>query len=316
MVRFRDRHWLYYTIWLAPAVTGIGIATSKDLDHWTPVDVLPLEGPNEAEGIAAPGAIVLGGRIHLFYQSYSVRDFHGAAILHAWSGDGIHFHRDPSNPIVRPRHEDGAPFGWCSGRAIDAEAAVIGDRLFLYYATRDPSGREQMIGAAAAPLSPSGDYSRARWTSLTPGAPMLRPGAPTELDDPGLDLAWEGECIEAPAVTVRDGRIYMFYGGNYNLGPQQIGVAVSDDGLRFRRLNNGQPVLTHGAPGAWNHGESGHPAVFRGDDGTTHLFFQGCNPALTPPLDWHLSRVPIAWRRQSGAPDMPVPDWPAAETVA
>lgn len=307
VVRFRGRYRLFYTVWLSPSVTGIGVAAGDDLEHWTPTAILPLEGPLEADGIAAPGAVVLGDRLHLFYQTYSQRDFHGAAILHAWSDDGIHFTRDPSNPVVSPRHHGGSPYFWCSGRAIDAEAAVIGDSLFLYYATRDPEGRVQMLGASSAPLSASGDYSRDRWTTLTPGAPLLRPGMPTPLDDPGLDLAWEGDCIEAPAVMIHNGLIYLFYGGNFNLGPQQIGVAVSADGVRFRRLNRGQPILPNGEPGSWNHGESGHPAVLGAPDGTAHLFFQGCNPLLDPPLDWRLSSVPLAWHPQPPAPDLPLP---------
>lgn len=309
VVRFLDRYWMYYTIWLAPQVTGIGIATSDNLLDWTPVAKLPLEGSLEAEGIAAPGAIVLNGRVHLFYQTYSMRDFHGSAILHAWSEDGVHFTRDTTNPVVRPRHPDGRAYPWCSGRAIDAEAAVIGDRLFLYYATRDPSGRVQMMGASAAPLDGRGDFSRERWTTLTPDGPLLRPRTPTPLDPPDLDLAWEGDCVEAASLLEHGGRFYLFYAGNYNQRPQQIGVAVSDDGIRFRRLNGGRPILTNGAPGSWNHGESGHPGVFRAPDGQIRLFFQGCNIALTPPLDWHLSSVALRWHVVPGEPDLPLPDF-------
>jgi hypothetical protein len=97
-----------------------------------------------------------------------------------------------------------------------------GARLLLYYATRDPAMRLQMLGVAQAPLD--SDYGRRAWTQLGDG-PILRP-----------ELPWEEECIEAPAVLLRRGRFWMFYGGAYNNRPQQIGCAVSDDGIAWTRL--------------------------------------------------------------------------------
>lgn len=37
---------------------------------------------------------------------------------------------------------------------------------------------------------------------------------------------------------VRYGKVYMFYAGAYNNCPQQIGVAVSRDGIHFERLSD------------------------------------------------------------------------------
>jgi hypothetical protein len=227
-------------------------------------------GPVEANGIAAPCPLVVGGKLHLLYQSYGngVRD----AILHAVSDDGIHFERDPSNPVFSPK----AP--WCSGRAIDAEAVMFRDKIYMAFATRDPSGKTQMIGMASAEASSR--LARGDWTELSTEGPVIRP-----------ELPWEKSCIEAPSLCVRDGKLHMFYAGGYNNEPQQIGCASSTDGLRWTRLYK-TPLLPNGRPGTWNSAESGHPFIFVDSDGSSRLFFQGNdNPGAT----WSISSMPVEW---------------------
>lgn len=133
-------------------------------------------------------------------------------------------------------------------------------KLLLYYATRDHAMRVQMIGGAYAPLN--SDFSHNCWKPLA-NEPLLSP-----------ELDWEGECIEAPAVIENRGRLFLFYGGAYNCSPQQVGCAVSDDGIHFTRLSS-QPFLPNGVAGEWNSCESGHPYIFRDNDGRTYLFYQG-----------------------------------------
>ena len=223
----------------------------------------------ERNGICVPGAWVHGGKIHLFYQTYG----NGSkdAICHAWSSDAVHFERDESNPVFHP---NGA---WNCGRAIDADVIEDGDRLLLYYATRDPAFRIQMLGVAAAPLTSS--FGRNDRVQIDDG-PILAP-----------ELPWEQECIEAAAVCRHDGRLFMFYAGAYNNKPQQIGCAVSEDGVAWRRLSD-EPFLPNGAAGTWNASESGHPYVFVDEDGSTHLFLQGNNDNGRT---WYLSRVAVEW---------------------
>jgi beta-1,2-mannobiose phosphorylase / 1,2-beta-oligomannan phosphorylase len=281
VVSFRGQYLLYYSI--PPFGDGragngwaIGIARSSDLDSWQKVGELLPEQEPERNGLCAPGAIVLDGRVHLFYQTYGngPKD----AICHAVSDDSLHFHRNPTNPIL-------APTGvWNCGRAIDADVIVDGDRLLLYWATRDPAFQVQMLGVSAAPL-PS-DFGRDRWTQLC-DAPILKP-----------ELPWERKCVEAPALCRHDGRLFMFYGGGYNNEPQQIGCAVSDDGVHWTRLSD-EPILPNGAPGAWNASESGHPFVFTDVDGRMHLFFQG-NADMGK--TWQLARKGITWI--GGKPDL------------
>ena len=274
VIRFGERALMYYSIppfgdkrsndgW------AIGIAESRDLEHWTKIGELLPAQECDLQGLCAPGAWVHDGRVHLFYQTYGngPKD----AICHAWSDDGVHFTREPTNPVFSPH---GA---WTVGRAIDAEVVPLGDRLLLFFATRDPAMKVQMIGVAAAPLA--SDYARGQWRQLV-DAPVLKP-----------ELPWERNCIEAPTIVRRGDTLWMFYAGGYNNEPQQIGAASSSDGLTWTRASV-QPLLPNGAPDAWNASESGHPGSFADRDGRTWLFYQGNRDKGKT---WYLSRVEIDW---------------------
>lgn len=266
VVRLGAHYWLYYSEFDAEKRLRVAIARSHNLDDWEFVGLMPLVGEVEAQGIGAPGAIVLDGVVHLFYQTYGngARD----AICHAVSRDGLNFERNASNPIFRPAGE------WTCGRAIDADVLAHKDTLFLCCATRDPSFKIQKLVVATAPLN--SDFGPQSWTQRGEGS-ILQP-----------ELPWEGECIEAPALLLHGGRSWMFYAGAYNASPQQIGLAVSDDGIHWRRTSN-KPFLANGAPGSWNADESGHPGVLV-DEGRVHLFFQGTSDKGQT---WAISRVEI-----------------------
>lgn len=276
VVRFQDSYWMYFS--LPPYGDGrendgwsIGIARSDDLMNWSKAaEMLPV-GDYERRGLCAPGAIVLDGKVHLFYQTYGngPKD----AICHAVSSDGLKFERDASNPVFHPNA------AWSSGRAIDAEVFEHEGKLLLYYATRDPAMKVQMLGVASADRN--SDFGRATWTNLSIDGPMLKPALP-----------WEQDCIEAASICRREGTLYMFYAGAYNNAPQQIGCATSRDGIHWQRLSD-QPLLPNGRPGSWNASESGHPGVFVDSDGQTYLFFQGNNDNGK---SWLLSQTRIAWK--------------------
>jgi predicted GH43/DUF377 family glycosyl hydrolase len=229
VVFFKDQYLLYYSVPPGQGVKGlrIGIATSKDLVFWQKQGEMKIGHESEKNGFCAPGAIVLKGRVHLFYQSYG--NGKDDAICHAWSDDGLSFTRDSSNPVFKPTGS------WTAGRAIDADVIEHNGQLLLFYATRDPEMKIQMQGVAAAPIN--SDFSRTQWTQLNPDAPILKP-----------ELPWEKKCIEAAAVCKHDGKLYMFYAGGYNNEPQQIGCAVSTDGVSWKRLFT-EPILPNGKPG-------------------------------------------------------------------
>ena len=255
-----------------PAAYRIGIASSDNLDDWYECGELAPEQKAEGNGICAPGAIVIDGVLHLFYQSYG--QFPKDHICHAVSTDGIRFYRDESNPVMIPEGS------WNNHRAIDADVVQFHDELFLYWATRDPEGKTQMLGVSTASINSS--FQREDWHQRCDG-PILKP-----------ELEWEKNCIEAPASIVHNGKVYLFYAGAYNCSPQQIGCAVSDDGIRFSRLFN-TPLLPNGKPGSWNASESGHPYVWRDPLGAYHLFYQG---SPDNGHTWLISRARLAFSEE------------------
>lgn len=269
VVRFGGRYLMYYSVRI-PGRIGIGIAASDDLTVWKKIGELDPKADYEKKGVAAPAALVHDGKVHLFYQTYGNKE--RDALCHAVSSDAIHFERNPTNPIFAPTGD------WTVGRAIDAEVYLDGDTAFLYGATRDPKMKRQILCVATA--SVSAGFVRESWTQRC-DAPILEP-----------ELPWETKCIEAPTLIKHNNRYFMFYAGGYNNDPQQIGVAISEDGIAWERLSQ-EPLLPNGPEGAWNHSESGHPGVFVDDTGEAWLFFQGNNDHGKT---WFLSKMRIAWQ--------------------
>jgi len=249
---------------------GIGIAQSKNPTNWEHIGEITPNGTYESKGLCAPCAIVRNDTVHLFYQTYG--NGKKDAICHAWSTDGIRFIRDITNPIFSPTGD------WNCGRAIDAEVYEFKGQYFMYFATRTPDYKTQIIGVAKTRLT--SDFSKQSWTQVV-DTPVLRPEFP-----------WEGECTEAPAIVQVNEYLYMFYAGAYNNQPQQIGVARSKDGIKWEKLSN-KPFLPNGDRGTWNYCESGHPHIFKDTNGKTYLFYQGNNDFGK---SWLISNVPVLWK--------------------
>lgn len=279
VIKWQGRYLMYYSVCeYAPELKpdnaadgwAIGIAESSDLVNWSKVGEIVGEQECERSGIVNGRVIELDGALHLFYNTYG--NWENDAICHATSIDGLIWKRDETNPILR------AAGDWNCGRAIDLDVLEHDGKLMMYFATRDPSMKVQMIALAAADRN-SG-FGREAWRQVVDW-PVMKP-----------ELPWEKNCIEAPSMIKRGDNIYMFYGGGYNNDPQQIGCAVSKDGIHFERLFVDKPLLPNGEPGSWNSSESGHPGIFVDDDGQTYVFFQANNDMGRT---WYISWVKVGW---------------------
>ncbi|AFL87164.1 putative glycosylase [Terriglobus roseus DSM 18391] len=106
-----------------------------------------------------------------------------------------------------------------------------------------------MGGAAAqAGAGPTGTLA-GPWTRAL-NAPVISPQPASTFDDPisGTPTHWEALHTFNPAAVVREGKVYVIYRAEDDSGSMKIGghvsrlgLAVSDDGIHFRRMP--QPVI-------------------------------------------------------------------------
>lgn len=78
---------------------------SRDLVNWEELPTALYPGAGEepdADGIWT-GAVIYGeGKYHIFYTGYNYHITDQQTICHASSEDGIHYTKDPANPVVSP----------------------------------------------------------------------------------------------------------------------------------------------------------------------------------------------------------------------
>lgn len=123
--------------------------------------------------------------------------------------------------------------------AANGSALVLADEFLYWY----QAGKPPRIG-----LARSAD-GRA-WHKL-PG-PVL---------DEGPRGSWDERGVADPYVIRAGGSFYMFYLGQDRARRQRIGVATSEDGLRWWKLRS-NPVLELGPPRSFDETGLGEPAVW------------------------------------------------------
>lgn len=94
-----------------------------------------------------------------------------------------------------------------------------------------------------------------------------------ELGEPG---AWDEVGLGEPAVWQQHGKWWMLYTGRDKKEWRRIGLAVSQDGIRWARVP-GPPLIDVGAEGTWNSRVVCDPDVVVLPDGSVRVYFGGGN---------------------------------------
>lgn len=124
----------------------------------------------EAFAVFNPGAIYLGGRVHLVYRAM---DTHGTSTLgYASSADGVHFDVRLPRPIYEPRADFERKLRPGNSGCEDPRLSVLGDTLYLFYTAFD--GYTPRVAYATIAVA---DFLAQRWNW---SAPMV-------ITPPGID---------------------------------------------------------------------------------------------------------------------------------
>ncbi len=208
---FRDGRYIMLYSGFDGRVWRTGPASSKDGRHWEklPGPVLePSDSGWDSEYIAANGSVLLrNGKFYYWYQGGRT-----ARIGLATSEDGRKWSKH-QGPVLEP----GPPGSWDSKAVADPYVLSCGDDLFLYYLGQDRSDT-QRLGVASS-------RDGIRWTKY-PGNPVLGPGPAGSFDERGV-----GE----PAVLPLSSGLAMFYTGRDAQEFRRIGLALSSDGVSWRK---------------------------------------------------------------------------------
>ncbi len=175
-----------------------------------------------------PSVIRFHGAYLNLYSEYDGRTWHTAL---ATSSDGVHW--DKRGRVLSPE-------GWEGGYiAANGSAVVVEDQIFYWYQAGDPP---------RIALARSNDGLK--WTRHPD--PVLPPGPRGSFDERG---------VSDPYVIRAGHAFYLFYTGLDRARRQRLGVARSDDGVRWSKLRS-NPILEMGGRGAFDENGLGEPAVW------------------------------------------------------
>lgn len=263
---------LYYNLYSGfdGATWHTGLATSADGISWMKQGrvLSPDEGTWEGSYIAANGAVeVVDGEFYYWYQ--------------AGDPPRIGLARSPDarmwRKLPRPVLEPGPRGAWDERGVADPWVTRAGGKFYMFFLGEDRT-RRQRLGVAESD-------DGIRWWKLRSN-PVLELGARGAFDENGL-----GE----PAVWVAGGRYWMLYTGRDRQEIRRIGVAVSEDGVNWRRLG---PETVLGGTRPWNAKVVCDPSIEVTPEGVRVWF--GGGDVAHPAENIH-GQIGLAWLRIQGA---------------
>ncbi len=177
-----------------------------------------------------PSVVKRGALYYLLYSGFDGKTWRTGLAL---SSDGLSWTKQ--GKVLSP-----GPAAW-EGAYIAANGSVLvsGDEFLYWYQAGTPPG----IGLARS-------RDGLRWTK-----------APEPVLQAGPRGSWDERGVADPYVIQVGGRFYLYYLGQDRARRQRLGVARSEDGVRWQKLLS-NPILELGGAGAFDENGLGEPAVW------------------------------------------------------
>jgi hypothetical protein len=295
-----------YRMWLSGGdpttpqhiVVRVYTATSTDGIHWK-IDPQPCLSPSQdprmfdSLRVETPDVIEAAGRYHMYYSGFDEDGGHSgvSAIGHATSLDGIHWTKDPANPVIGYQMSD--KLRWAYGGV--GEPGVVFDPkqgvFYLYYVAMRFGKQNPSIGHIGILLATSRDGSH--FTSFRDdtgdSATILTRDVPGAIDG-----SWFGYTNPSPLIAT-DGRFHLFCTflvcpkGPASARHVTIDHAVSSDGIHFEVV---EKSIFEAAKKDWKDQQVRSPTVLE-DNGRFQMWFAG--ETQTP---YYLSGIGYATRER------------------
>jgi predicted GH43/DUF377 family glycosyl hydrolase len=205
-----DTWYMWYTGQSRDTQTSqIGLATSRDGEHWERIESNPVLTPAggwEKGSLMCPHVLYEDGKFRMWYSGGEM--YEPDAIGYAESADGIHWERHPDNPIIRPVDD------WERDR-VTAACIVPRENDYLAFYIGFAEGFEKSTISVARSADGIHDWER------YPGNPIIRPGPPG---------SWEDCNVYKPYVVRYRDRWYLWYNGSrFSDRREQIGLATTPE---------------------------------------------------------------------------------------
>jgi len=154
--------------------------------------------------------------------------FHATAQNYRTSGDTLRFiwNRHRGNPVF-----PASAGTWRESQTANPDLLLKGGTYYMYF--RGQRGGHDRIGVATIPQE---KFDGVTWEIL-----------PEPVIDVGGPGSWDERHALDPASILVGGKVFLYYTGSSPLADRAVCLAVSDDGVHFRKYEQ-NPVIIGGAP--------------------------------------------------------------------